>query len=202
MFNSSAPQPPTSTHPVAPPKISTPSDLKQYILAQTDWNSEPTTFSAMLTIAVNEQSSPEHPPRVTLKVSGTDIEAQSVSNLAHDGAKLRGGPIVIVGRVRESTASPVNWEPQGHTAPGPDFDAELESPNKRTVIYGLIAGKLRKGEVVYFPGVVVAVGRTKGGAATAYVVSLSAALSRMPTSRAIEVLIDAYPIRIKPRTGP
>jgi hypothetical protein len=197
---SATPQSTASSQLVAPRKISTPADLRNYILAQPDWSGQPATFTAMLTIAVKEQSSPERPARVAMKVSGADVEAQSVSSLAHDGAKLRDGPIIIVGRVRESTASPVVWDPQGHEVEGPDTDAELESPDKNAVIFGLIEGSLSKGQVVYFPGVVVAVGHTKGGAGTAYVVSLSAAISRTPTSGAIKVRIDAYSMRTKPHT--
>jgi hypothetical protein len=184
--------PTTPTQPAAPGKISTPNALKKYVLTRTAWSGEPAIFAAMLKIAVSDQASPGHPPRVRLNATGTDVATQSVSNLAQNGARLHGGPMMIVGRVRESTASPVVWDPQGQEAEGPDTDAELESPDKKMVVFGLIEGSLSKGQVVYFPGVVVAVGHTKGSAGTAYVVSLSTAISRVPTSGAIRVRFDAY----------
>lgn len=120
------------------------------------------------------------------------VQAHSVSDVAQNGATLNLGPIMVVGRVRECTASPVTWEPQEHKASGPSTDAELESPDKKTVIYGLIAGKLSQGEVVYFPAVVVAVGHTRNGTGTAYVVSLSAAVSTTASSGDVDLLVSAY----------
>lgn len=175
-----------------PAEISTPDQLHEYLLAQPIWDRHPTTFAAMLVAAIKTQASTGHPATVRLNGTGTDVEAHSVSDLAQNGATIHSGAVIIVGRVRAASASPVIWAPNGHETPGPDRDTTLESPNGKTVIYGLIAGSLEPGRVVYFPGVVVAVGDTANGAATAYVVSLAPSASRTPTSGAIRMLINAY----------
>jgi hypothetical protein len=165
-----------------------------------NWLDTPTTFAARLRITLDEQATEGHPAAVSLNATGTDLEAHSVEDLAQNGADIS-GVVMVVGRVRTVSASPVTWTSGGHETRGPKHDAVLEAPDKRSVIFGLIAGKLRRGQIVYFPGVVVAVGDTKSRTATAYVVSVSAALTRVPTSGAIQVLIKAYLIALKQTTS-
>ena len=183
--------------PKIPTKISSTHDLENYIRGQFKWRAELAMFPAMLKRALNEQAL-THPLQVNMNGSHTDLQAQSVTNLATNGADFRSGPIVIVGRIRESIASPVEWSPTGRVTFGPDRNTVLESPNKKLIIYGLLQGDdLLPGRIVYFPAVVVAVGDTSTGTATAYVVSLAAAISSPTTSGEVELLIHAYSIHLK-----
>jgi hypothetical protein len=180
----------------APPsEISTPANLAEYLRLQPIWTGTPTTFTATLHMSLAFQASTGQRAAVRLNSTGTDIEAHSVEDIAQNGAGINLGSIIVVGRVRSASTSPATWAPGGRTTPGPNHDVVLESPNKKTIVFGLVAGDLSSGAVVYFPGVVVAVGHTRGGAVTAYVVGLSAAISRSPTSGAIRILIDAYSVR-------
>jgi len=180
--------------PQQPATIETIGTLSQYVLSSPHWLTTPTTFTARLKITLERQATTGHSAAVRLNPAGTDVEADSVEDIAQNGAEIA-GVVIIVGRVQEANASPVIWAPHGRATAGPNHDTVLESPNRKVRIFGLISGHPRSGEVVYFPGVVVAVGYTSNGVATAYVISLSAAVTtRLTTSGAIKVLIKAYPL--------
>jgi len=180
--------------PQQPATIETIGTLRQYVLSSPHWLTTPTTFTARLKITLERQATTGHSAAVRLNPGGTDVEADSVEDIAQNGSEIT-GVVIVVGRVQEESASPVIWAPGGHARVGPDHNVVLESPSRRVRIFGLISGQPRRGEVVYFPGVVVAVGYTSNGVATAYVISLSAAVTtRLTTSGAIKVLIKAYPL--------
>jgi hypothetical protein len=176
-----------------PPSIlSRAEDLGEYVRDQPYWSGPPSMFKDALADAFEDQDEPTHPVFVQLNAAGTDLEAHSVSYLAQNGAAVRSVVMVIVGRVRSVSSSAAQWAPQGKTEPGPNRDIVLESANHSNVIYGFVSGSPRAGAIVHFPGLVVAVGRTKEGASTAYVVGVGTATSRPPASGAIRDVMRHY----------
>jgi hypothetical protein len=177
----------------SPSAIRTPTDLREYLASLPIWSDRPTIFNPTVRMSIELQATDQQqPPAVRLNATGTDLETASVSEVAENGAALGTSTFIVVGRIRSTNTGPLPWEPNGHSAEGPNHDVELESPDRRTMIFGLIAGNPTVGEIVYFPALLVAVGYTRDGEATAFVVSLATAIDRSPTSGAIRALIDAY----------
>jgi hypothetical protein len=175
-----------------PTSISSAAELAAYVRAQSLWSDHPTTFPTTLELAVSEQSSSRHAVTVSLNAARTDVVAHSVGFLADDGASVNFSVIIVVGRVRSASISAAVWKHQGVAMSGPDHDTLLESQNGRNLIYGLVGGQLKRNTVVYFPGVVVAVGHTARDAATAYVVGLAPVSTRRPGSGTIRTLVASY----------
>jgi hypothetical protein len=149
-------------------------------------------FGASLSMAFERQGTTSDPASVKLNSRGTDLEAHSVGYIAENGATLQSRVIVVAGRVRSVSSSPSKWAANGSSVSGPDHDVALESPNHQSVVFGLAAGRLRQGSLVYFPAVVVAVGHTKQGSATSYVVAVGPATNRPAKSGTIGDLLRAY----------
>jgi hypothetical protein len=157
--------PPAS--PTAPNAIRSAADLRQYILSRPIWKTAPTTFADSINIAFNRG-----PAADTIQLASGVPVAYSVSKLISDGASLANQPVeptYIVGRVVSSIQSPVatdGWNSETVN------DIVLSGAHGPDRVYALVTGVPQVGDVVYFPGVVAAVGTTEGGSATTYVIGL------------------------------
>src|ERR1700733_3352076 len=61
--------------PAPPAEIFTLDSLREYLLAQPDWQGTPTTFAAMLNITLEDQATAQTPALVSLNTDGTEVDA-------------------------------------------------------------------------------------------------------------------------------